>query len=153
MRLVVPPPDREAVRIAFATSDRLRVDQHFGVAVGFAIFEITPTQARLSEWVTDPAPLANTHDEDRLTRKIDALTGCSAVYCVAVGASAVQRLLTAGIQPLKVAPGTPISDLLAALQKQLVENPPAWLLRALRHRDRSSAAQRIAALADEEWDE
>ena len=37
------------LKVAFATSDRVTVDQHFGASVGFAIHAIDGVRARLVE--------------------------------------------------------------------------------------------------------
>lgn len=38
----------------------------------------------------------------KLAQKIAALAGCAAVYCLAVGGSAIRQLLAAGIQPIRL---------------------------------------------------
>ena len=45
--------------------------------------------------------------------------------------SAIGQLKTAGVQPLKVAPGTPIKAQLSQLQQELRDGPALWILRAL----------------------
>ncbi len=96
-----------AIRVAFASSDRQRVDQHFGAAVAFVIHAIDSHRSRLVE-VVQFGPLHQDGNEDKLSVKIAALEGCAAVYCEAIGTSAVNQLRVAGVQPLKVAPGTRI---------------------------------------------
>lgn len=90
--------------------------------------------------------------EDKLAAKLEALRGCSAMFCLAVGASAVRQLLAQDIQPIKVRPGTSIRELLADLQDQLKDEPPAWLAKAVRRRDGSDPA-RFDAMDSEGWNE
>ncbi len=138
------------IRIAFASSDRRVVDQHFGAAEAFCIHELTPDDARLVE-------VAEFHDSDvimdghegKLAGKIALLENCAAVYCNAVGASAIKQLLAAGIQPMKVAEGTLVDELLCGLQQSLKETPPAWLAR----RVQSKSDDRFAAMEAEGWSE
>ena len=73
--------------------------------------------------VTQFGRLAMDGNEDKLAAKIAALAGCIAVYCQAVGASAINQLRAQGIQPIKVGPGTPVTDLIAALQEELRAGP------------------------------
>jgi nitrogen fixation protein NifX len=91
-------------------------------------------------------------NEDKLAAKIAALEGCIAVYCQAVGASAVNQLRARGIQPVKVEGGAAIIDLIAALQEELRAGPSAWLARALEARQPRDAS-RFDAMAEEGWSE
>jgi nitrogen fixation protein NifX len=99
-----------SVKIAFASSDRRQVDQHFGAAESFAIYELSDDDARLVEVAefTDSDTAMDGH-EGKLAAKIDLLADCAAVYCNAVGASAIKQLLARDIQPLKVEEGTLIA--------------------------------------------
>ena len=140
-----------ALRVAFASSDLQRVDQHFGSAVGFVFHAVTPQSSRLLEAVQFGIE-AQDGNEDKLVARIAALEGCAAVYCQAVGASAVRQLLAIGVQPMKVDHGTPITRLLGALESELREGPSAWLARAI-DRDRKGDRSRFDAMEAEGWDE
>ncbi len=135
------------VKIAFATSDRRGVNQHFGAAEAFAIYEVGEAAARLIE-VAEFIETAMDGHEGKLAAKVELLGDCAAVYCNAVGASAIQQLLVKSIQPMRVDEGTLIEDLLAGLQKSLLNDPPVWLAK---HIKKPSNAGRFAE--DEEWQE
>jgi nitrogen fixation protein NifX len=135
------------VRIAFASSDRRAVNQHFGAAEAFAIYEVGEVETRLIE-VAEFIETALDGHEGKLAAKVELLGDCAAVYCNAVGASAIQQLLAKSIQPMRVDEGTLIDDLLAGLQRSLVNDPPAWLAKHIR---KQSNAGRFAE--DEEWQE
>lgn len=129
------PTGGPAVTLAFASTDYRHVDQHFGLAAGFVFHRLGPGghqrvgAAELDDGDAD-------HDCDRLTPRIELLDGCAGIYCIAVGPPAVRRLLQAGIQPRKVATGTPIEAVLGELGEQLQRGrPPAWLQRALGARE------------------
>jgi nitrogen fixation protein NifX len=144
--------DLDAVCVAFASADRKRVDQHFGAAEGFVIYRVGADRTELLQ-AAQFGRLDMDGNEDKLAAKIDALADCVAVYCQAVGASAIGQLKTRGIQPIKVAPDTPISGLLKALQRELREGvPSAWLARALERRTPGSA-DRFDAMEAEGWHE
>lgn len=140
-----------AVKVAFATGDMRHVDQHFGAAESFAIYAIDPQRSSLLE-VTQFGRLAMDGAEDKLAAKIAALADCIAVYCQAVGASAVNQLRAKGVQPIKVAAGTPVADLIAALQEELRAGPSAWLARALEARQPRDG-QRFDTMESEGWSE
>jgi len=126
------PAHQGSVRIAFATVDRHTVDQHFGLASGFAIYQVGCSGTRLLEVADIEEPADAAPDCDRLGPRLQVVEGCAALYCNAIGAPAVRRLLTQGCQPRKVSHGTAIDTLLGTLIAQLRERPPAWLSRALR---------------------
>ncbi|MCB1929196.1 MAG: nitrogen fixation protein NifX [Rhodocyclaceae bacterium] len=137
--------------IAFASSDRETVDQHFGAAAAFAIFELGAHGSRLRE-VAEFIDTAMDGHEGKLDAKIALLEGCAAVYACAIGSSAVQRLLAKGVQPLKVANGSPIDALLSQLRSELDGTPPIWLARAVGLRQKRSP-DRFDAMAGEGWEE
>ncbi len=143
-------PPTMSVKIAFASSDRKQVDQHFGAAEAFAIYELSEDDARLVEALQfhDNDTAMDGH-EGKLAAKIALLSGCAAVYCNAVGASAIKQLLAAGIQPMKVVEGTDIDQLLCGLNQSLTDTPPAWLEKNLKPRD----ASRFDAIDQEGWQE
>lgn len=138
-----------SVKVAFATSDMNHVDQHFGAAEAFAIYALDPEQASLVEAVQF-GQLAMDGNEDKLGSKIDALDGCIAVYCQAVGGSAINQLRARGIQALKVQPGTRIKGLINALQEELRAGPSAWLARAIESQG-SRGAGRFDEMEQEGW--
>lgn len=119
-----------ALKVAFATSDMRHVDQHFGAAQAFALYAVTPQQARFIAAVAF-SELTMDGNEAKLSAKIDALHECIAVYSQAVGASAIGQLRAAGIQPVKVASGSDIRELIAALQLALRQGPVGWLAKAI----------------------
>ena len=52
------------VKIAFATSDRRAVNQHFGAAESFAVYEVGESEARLVEVrESAPTPAAGAADD------------------------------------------------------------------------------------------
>ncbi len=140
------------LRIAFASSDRQSVDQHFGAARAFVIYAVDEGRARLEE-IAEFGPEAMDGNEDKLAPKLALLEGCAAVFCQAAGASAVQQLLARGIHPVKVEPGTPIAEALAMLRQELRRGPTGWLARAIAQASSRRDANRFAAMADEEWQE
>lgn len=135
------------VKIAFATSDRRAVDQHFGAAESFAIYELGADSVRLIEVVEFMETAMDGH-EGKLAAKVALLVDCAAVYCNAAGASAIQQLLAKGIQPMRVDEGSAIEVLLSGLQKNLVSDTPVWLAK---HLKKQSDTSRFAD--DEAWQE
>jgi nitrogen fixation protein NifX len=138
LKIVADEPDQttdpgDAIKVAFASADRKHVDQHFGAAEGFVVYRITERHWELLE-AAQFGRMDMDGNEDKLAAKIEALSDCVAVYCQAVGASAIGQLKTQNIQPIKVPANTPIASLLRELQKELREGPSAWLTRAIERR-------------------
>lgn len=135
------------LKVAFATDDRIAVNQHFGAAVGFAIYALDAEAAKLVQVVEFPVE-AMDGNEDKLGAKIEALGGCAAVYCLAVGASAVRQLLAGGIQPMRLDGETAIEPLLGQLRTAIREGGVPWIDKLVR-RD----ASRFDRMAEEGWQE
>lgn len=140
-----------ALKVAFASSDMTNVNQHFGSAKSFAIYGVDMEQAQLIE-VVQFGQLDQDGNEDKLAVKFQLLEGCAAVYCQAVGASAIKQLLAHGIQPVKVHDGSQIKDLITDLQAELKAGPSNWLAKAI-NQQKGVDPSRFNQMADEEWQE
>lgn len=142
-------PEPGTLRIAFASRDRAQVDQHFGAAEGFVLYTIDAERARLAG-VLEFAAEAMDGNENKLAEKIDALSGCAAMYCLAVGGSAVRQLLAVGIQPMKLDAPEAIEPILLAIIGGVREGGVPWIDKALRlHKDDG----RFERMAEEGWAE
>lgn len=142
--------DATLLKVAFASSDRETVDQHFGSSRSFVIYGVNPEHVQLLA-VAEFGELEQDGNEDKLLSKIALLDGCIAVYCRACGASAVRQLLAIGVQPVKVAEAARIDELLDSLQAELRDGPSTWLAKAIRRTQ--GGGQRFDAMASEAWDE
>ena len=137
------------LKVAFATDNRVDVNQHFGSARGFAIYALDAAGGRLVE-ASEFAEEAMDGNEDKLIARIDALAGCAAVYCLAAGASAVRQLLARGVQPMRLDEPTAIEPLIAELGKALRDGGVPWIDKAVR---RDTDAGRFDRMAAEGWQE
>ncbi len=141
----------EGIRVAFATSDLRRIDQHFGSAERFTLYQIEPGRSTLL-MVSEFGSLAQDGNENKLLEKFVVLDGCAAVYCLAVGASAVRQLVGMGVQPVKVSPGATIPAVLDELQRQLRDGPAGWLARVLA-RDQQKDPDRFEQMLEDGWED
>lgn len=137
------------IKVAFATTDRLRVNQHFGAAEAFAIYEVTPDKATLVG-IGEFAEEAMDGNEDKLIAKVDFLEGCAAVYVMAIGASAIKKLMAKGIQPIRVNEIDGVDDLLGEISKAMGEGGVAWVDRAVAAQAKKTA-DRFASMEEEGW--
>ncbi|NOS87484.1 MAG: nitrogen fixation protein NifX [Methylococcaceae bacterium] len=140
-----------AIKVAFATTDMETVNQHFGSAQSFALYAVDIEHAQLLE-VAQFGELKEDGNEAKLSVKIALLDGCAAVYCQAVGGSAINQLIAKGIQPVKVHEGSTIKDLCVDLQNEMKAGPSSWLAKALQQQQGLDPG-RFARMADEAWEE
>ena len=156
-----------ALKIAFATTDMETVNQHFGSAKSFAIYAVDMDDAQLLEAAQFGELSQDGNDdcrdaggramqgaiaEDKLSVKIELLNGCAAVYCQAVGGSAINQLIAKNIQPVKVHEGGKIKDLIVDLQNEMKAGPSSWLAKAI-NQHKSPDPNRFNQMEDEGWDE
>ena len=137
------------LKVAFATADRVSVNQHFGATTGFAIYALDGERARLVEVAEFPAESMD-GNENKLADKIAALSGCAAVYCLAVGGSAVRQLVAGGIQPVRLDDEISIESLLIHLRKAIREGGIAWIDKLIKH---DGDSHRFDRMAEEGWQE
>jgi len=140
-----------ALKIAFATSDMETVNQHFGSAKSFAVYAVDMENSEFLE-AAQFGELSQDGNEDKLSVKLDLLDGCAAVYCQAVGGSAINQLIARNIQPVKVHEGGKIQDLIVDLQNEMKAGPSSWLAKAI-NQHKGPDPDRFNQMADEGWDE
>ena len=120
------------MQIAFTSSDNTVVDQHFGQASAYCIWEIGPDR---SEFVGKVSPLlaagAETDEEDRTTARANAVAGCAIVCTVQIGGPAAAKLVARKIHPMKTGIDVPIAEVVSKLQQVLKGTPPPWLRKAM----------------------
>jgi len=120
------------MKVAFASTDRVHVDEHFGQAGEFIIWEIGPEAAAFCGVVQVQAEAAMPgHSDDKIEARSAALADCALVYVGEIGGPAAARLVAKKIHPLKSKEREPISVVVAKLQEVLKGNPPPWLRKAM----------------------
>lgn len=138
------------LRIAFASTDRVRVNQHFGAAEGFVLYEVGSEGATLTGVGEFPAE-AMDGNEDKLAAKVEFLAGCAAVFVMAIGASAIKQLLAKGVQPIRVNETDAIDNLIRDVSAAMKEGGVPWIDRALAAQAKAASDDRFAAMEDEGW--
>lgn len=139
------------IRVAFATTDRVRVNQHFGAAEGFAIYDVVPDRATLVG-VAEFADEMMDGNESKLSAKVEFLDGCSAVYVTAIGASAIKQLTARGIQPIRINEVDHVDVLLRDIAVAMSVGGVAWIDRAIAAQTKSRIDDRFAVMEKEGWE-
>jgi nitrogen fixation protein NifX len=119
------------LRIAVATTDGQAVDEHFGRSRRFDVYDL---DADRSELIESRSLAPSEEHDDRAPSRLEAVRDCAIVHVTAIGPSAAAQVVNAGIMPLKIADGTPVSDVVDRLRTVLGGTPPPWLRKVL-HRD------------------
>ena len=100
------------------------IDEHFGQAHEFLLYEVTTAGARLlgrrqtDLYCTGPANCGDA--ESNLNGIIRALAGCELLLCARIGYTPWQKLESAGIQPNGEHALEPIEDALTAVYRELL---------------------------------
>lgn len=129
------------MKVAFATTTGSRIDEHFGRAGRFAIYDVNAQGASLVELrqvaegdldteVVVTRGMGTLHD-DAVATKIDKLADVRIVYFTEIGGPSAAKLVSRGIMPLKADEGTWIEDEAARLVETVRERPAPWMRRAL----------------------
>jgi nitrogen fixation protein NifX len=117
------------MKVAFTSSDGRTIDEHFGMAGQFRIWEIGPERA---EQVGSVSAITTSDDEeDRISARASAIEGCAILYTVKIGGPAAAKLVARRIHPMKTGAVVPIEAVVAKLQEVLRGRPPPWLRKAM----------------------
>ena len=126
------------MKVAFASSDNHHIDQHFGWAEKFAIWDVQMDQACFSGMVQVQSDGADS--EDKIAARVGALSDCAIVYVTQIGGPAAAKLVALKIHPIK-SKGEgqeTIPEVVEKLQQVLQGNPPPWLRKAMLKDERPS---------------
>ncbi|WP_298439974.1 nitrogen fixation protein NifX [Geobacter sp.] len=117
------------MKVAFTSTTGEMIDEHFGMAKNFHIWEIGPDASSFVETVTIGAH--GDDEEDKIAARAAALKDCAIVYTMAIGGPAAAKLVALKIHPMKT--NTPVSlpEMVTKLQEVLKGNPPPWLRKAM----------------------
>ncbi|HTP49602.1 MAG TPA: nitrogen fixation protein NifX [Anaeromyxobacteraceae bacterium] len=117
------------MKVAFTSTNGERVDQHFGTAGHFYVWEVGPERAEFHSKVS--ALTSGGDEEDKISARASAIAGCTIVYTMQIGGPAAAKLVARRIHPMKTQAEVPVSEVVEKLQQVLKGNPPPWLRRAI----------------------
>lgn len=124
------------MKIAFATTDELTVNEHFGRAGKFVIYDMSEDKYEYAETRVfaegRDTEIESTKDdvqvhENKVDAKVNRLSDCKIVYFTEIGGPAAARLIKKGMMPVKVKEGVSIEESLQKLKETLKTSPPPWL--------------------------
>jgi len=128
------------MKVAFATTDGISVNEHFGRAGMFVIYELDAAGYAMIETrrfaegrdaaVEQTKGRGKIHDE-RVDHKVDRLADCRIIYLTEIGGPSAARLSRKGMMPVKVKEPVSIEESMQRLFDTVRNSPPPWLKKAL----------------------
>ncbi|MGO9015348.1 MAG: nitrogen fixation protein NifX [Dissulfurispiraceae bacterium] len=128
------------MKVAFATTDGINVDEHFGRAGKFAVYELNDKDYRFVEIrkfaegrdteIEATKDMGQIH-ESKVEKKVDRLADCKIIYLTEIGGPSAARLVKKGIMPIKVKEIVSIKESLDKLLVTAQTSPPPWFKKAL----------------------
>jgi nitrogen fixation protein NifX len=116
------------MKVAFASKDGLNINEHFGWANEFSVYDIQENESNLVERraVQKFDPDFEPEELDKINIRIEAIKDCAIVYCNNIGAVSAARVIRNRIHPIKVPEPILIASEIQRLQNVL-KNPPIWI--------------------------
>ncbi|MHB8232418.1 MAG: nitrogen fixation protein NifX [bacterium] len=112
------------MKVGFATTDNILINDHFGWAKNFAVYEINREGFRFLENRRFEEEI---EESEKIDRKIDGLKDIKIIFVESIGGTAAARVVKSGIHPVKSKPDDKIEDVMRNLKGVLTKNPPPWL--------------------------
>ncbi|QSV44321.1 nitrogen fixation protein NifX [Geobacter benzoatilyticus] len=117
------------MKVAFTSSTGEMIDEHFGMAKNFHIWEIGSDASSFVETIT--IGQQGDDEEDRIAARAAALKDCAIVYTMAIGGPAAAKLVALRIHPMKTNSPVSLPETVGRLQEVLQGTPPPWLRKAM----------------------
>ncbi len=132
------------MKIAFASTDGVTVNEHFGRCNQFVVYEFKEDGYRFIELrnfsegeykaIEETRAFPEIHN-DLVWDKVKALSDCKIIYMTEIGPPSAARLSQKGIMPLKVKDGILIEECLEELYEKIKTAPPPWLKKLINKKE------------------
>lgn len=133
------------MKVAFTSTTGEKIDEHFGTARTFYIWDVSPEEAK---FLTETAAPTGGDEEDRISARADVIADCAIVCTMQIGGPAAAKLVARKIHPMKTAPEASVAEVLGKLQEVLSGTPPPWLRKAM---NRGNAPSHMSEGREEGW--
>lgn len=114
--------------IAFASTDGVFVNQHFGWSKSFELYRVDAESAEYVKTL-DSSHDAIEDEHEKLAYKIKTVKEADIMYCSQIGPTASKMVLASKIYPVRSGDNDRIDETIVKLQELLLGNPPPWLQR------------------------
>jgi nitrogen fixation protein NifX len=130
------------MKIAFASTDKIHINQHFGWSKSFQLFDVDENG---STFIREIDSSEEPEDEiEKLNYKIGTIEEADIMYCSQIGPKASKMVHAAKIYPMRSNEDERIEEVIEKLQALLSGNPPPWLMRIYLTAKQRDAAQKDA---------
>ena len=128
------------LQIAFASTDGVTVDGHFGSCEQFYIYTLDADQQQK----IDVRQAQSGRGVDKNALRADLIKDCHLMFCASIGGPAAARVIRSGIHPMKC---KPVNDTFPTITEQLEQlqqriqsaNLPPWLAKLTGQAEKLSA--------------
>ena len=117
-----------SLRVGISSNSGEELDGHFGSALRYLIYQVSPTETRL---VGVRESVGADLSDDRNAFRADLVKDCQVLYMVSVGGPAAAKIIRAGVYPMKKIEGGSAAEVLGEFQQMMVSSPPPWLAKIL----------------------
>ncbi|GAB5047374.1 nitrogen fixation protein NifX [Thermodesulfovibrio sp. TK110] len=133
------------MKVAFASTDGVTVNEHFGRCGQFVVYEIDEDGYKFLEIRKfsegRDTKIEESRDNPELHNgyvwdKVNALSDCCIIYMTEIGPPSAARLSQKGMMPLKVKEGTLLEECLERLYSVLKTSPPPWLKKLIKKEEK-----------------
>ena len=126
------------MKVGFATNDNILINDHFGWAKNFAIYEINQNGF---EFLENRYFEEEIEEINKIDKKIEGLNDLKIIFVESIGGTAAARVVKSGIHPIKSKPDDRIEAVMENLKAVLSNNPPPWLKKIIL-KEREKTAER-----------
>jgi nitrogen fixation protein NifX len=126
------------MKVGFATNDNILINDHFGWAKNFAIYEINQNGF---EFLENRYFEEEIEELNKIDKKIEGLNDLKIIFVESIGGTAAARVVKSGIHPIKSKPDDRIEAVMENLKAVLSNNPPPWLKKIIL-KEREKTAER-----------
>lgn len=126
------------MKVGFATNDNILINDHFGWAKNFAIYEINQNGF---EFLENRYFEEEIEELNKIDKKIERLNDLKIIFVESIGGTAAARVVKSGIHPIKSKPDDRIEAVMENLKAVLLNNPPPWLKKIIL-KEREKTAER-----------
>jgi len=104
--------ETQPLQIAFASTDGVTVDGHFGSCEQFYIYTLDAEQQQK----IDVRQALSGRGVDKNAQRAELIKDCHLLFCASIGGPAAARVIRSGIHPMKC---KPVDDKFPAITEQL----------------------------------
>jgi len=100
-----------SLRLAVASKENISINEHFGHAKAFRIYEVTPTECRfLENREVAHYCLGNSSSQSAMAGILEAIRDCQAVFVAKIGDGPTEKLQAIGVQAVSAYAHEAIED-------------------------------------------